>query len=171
MDNSIPDNYFERFPDELMNRIESMEDDLSSVAPKLVAIGKGERYTLPEGYFEETKAKLLLATTGATKKRIVNRKSLGLSVAALILLLMMFTGVLKDNNELEPLEFAQTMEGDDSAFFFSVASVSELEQWLNADMDLGLEDLTDDEIETIHSQIISDLSYEELSDEELIELL
>jgi len=172
MDDRIPDNYFQQFPDDLIRRLELMEDDISSVAPRLVGLGKESAYRVPDDYFEQAEDAILYSTINSVGKKAPQLyRLLSYCAAAVLLLMILFLGRGSEHSGKgkEILEPNQLLAVED--YLFDEAILVELENWLNDDIDITIDDFSDDEIETVHELIINEMVLEDFTDEELSELL
>ncbi len=154
----ITEDYFEKLPDRLSEKIESLEDDLLQEAPLLHSMRDGNPYSVPHGYFKNLENQL---TQKRSSLKVSYRKYL--AVAASLLLLMAIglqwsSDVVDDSGALAEVElYDYYLDNLDDVDEDLIALLSEDEESLATEMLFD-----DDEIEIVLDELVSDLNDYEL---------
>jgi len=143
----IPTDYFETFENKLMNKIrstQSVDDELSEIAPGLISLRNDNPFTVPKGYFDST----VIAMPGK-KNRLAKvfqmKKMLRYAAAACIIGLIGFLYVLikADNSALLVASSSNNQQAEELSLNDMVVY---LEQMDSIDHDNDIEFSNGDEV-------------------------
>lgn len=164
MNKKIPNNYFEQFPDKLMQRIEQLGDEVESIAPTLHSLGKTNGYTVPENYFSKNVERIRAQLP--RKERFLGRSIAAISAAAACLILGIYVIGLGSNGieQTDELQLAEVMEYLES----DQTDDSLLEDFIVEELAEEMDDLTEgipeEELDSYLNEFIDEFTDEELSD-------
>lgn len=148
-DNKIPDDFFDKLPDRIINRIskEKHTQELFSYSKTLSELKRKNPYKVPLNYFEQ------LAERRIVNPRVIRKWTMVTSIAAsFLIMILMVTGTGSESNK--------TMISDADIIDYYAENVQDIES------DLLSELIVVEEEATIEDYILEEM-ISELSDEEL----
>lgn len=83
---SVPEGYFEQLPQAILQKIttESVDQELTAIAPALIGLNKQQVYTVPDGYFEQFDVSVSAKPAGKLVTMSVVRRWVSYAAAAVL---------------------------------------------------------------------------------------
>jgi len=164
MDKKVPDKYFEKFPDDLMKKLELMEDDLKGMAPTLLSLNKRQGYSLPQDYFSDTE-EIIHGTVYKQRRSSGTRQLLKVISMAACVIIISIVGLkhwMSDqvNDELQLVDVLDYLENEPLEEELLVG----LSDFSGEELVELVDGLTQEEIDTYIEDILDDFSDQELSE-------
>ena len=166
MSNKIPEDYFNKLPDRISQRIDLLEDDIKTNAPILASIDKEQIYKVPEQYFEKLTAKISLALP---QPRVLSLSTLRWASAAAVALMITIGSFYM--SQMQGTSDALLAESEILDYYILNADQIDdewlQESWLDNDQDQEMDlfgDLETEDISDYLSDVIMDIPLSELTE-------
>ena len=163
----IPEDYFQKFPDNLEMEINNLDDNVAQEAPLLYKTSQKASYLVPEGYFEGLYDNIILKKSQASQTVFMLKPFL--VAASLVAVIMLSWIFLADQNRLEVDDL---MIAD--VYDYYINNIEEIDNSMILDIE-GIEisieenefsDLSEDEL-----NLYQDALLENMQDHELLSIL
>jgi len=161
--------YFNKFPERMKQKFNTLEDDLANNAPLLSELDKSEPYLIPDQYFENNQlalSGLAKRKLGISKTRFIRKRLF--AAASLIALMVTSWAVFNNPTNTEEVQIAYEDIADhylDNLEDIDLDLIYSMEEE-EVDIDLDLEDLNEEEID-----LYWDYLFQDITDLELINTL
>ena len=167
--NNIPDNYFNKLPGQIWEKVDQLDDEVEKNAPQFYALSQSNPYRVPETYFETFESRLKLQPHG----RIISMQALRpLLVAASILAVAVLSWVMMPQFSTEDQMEDDLMFADVYDYYSDDIELADQDLFVDFEVEdfeessLVTEELTEEEIYLYEEAIL-----QEMTDQELLGIL